>query len=194
MPIDVDHEQRMDDIARATVSVVKERGAEGVTVRAVAARLGGSTTLVTNFLPTRGDLLLNAVRFILDGWNDEMTRNLDGVSADEYFATYSRWNLSTAGDDQAYRRLLIEVVANSGSYPDAQHAIRGFSRDNHATLLDAARAAGSAAPGFAADVIHLVLRGFYLASLEDPERWGSDRTAPVIERLLALLSPQNEEP
>lgn len=193
MPIDVNHEQRMDDIARATVFVVKERGAEGVTVRAVAERLGGSTTLITNFLPTRGDLLLNAVRFIVDGWNDEMTRTLDGVSADEYFAAYSRWNLSTAGDDQAFRRLLIEVVASAGSYPDAQHAIRGFSRDNHETLLDAARAAGSASPGFAADVIHLVLRGFYLASLEDPERWGPDQMAPVIDGLLALLASRNDE-
>jgi AcrR family transcriptional regulator len=188
MPIDVDHEQRMKDIARATISVVKERGAEGVTVRAVAERLGGSTTLVTNFLPTRGDLLLNAVRFILDGWNDEMTRTLAGVPAAEYFAAYSRWNISTAGDDQAYRRLLIEVVASSGSYPVAQHAIRGFSRENHETLLEAARAADATTPEFAADVIHLVLRGFYLASLEDPERWAYERMAPIIDRLLVLVS------
>jgi AcrR family transcriptional regulator len=155
VPIEVDRAQRLEDIARATLSVVKDRGAEGVTVRAVAERLGGSTSLVTNYLPSRGDLLLNAVQFILRGWFEEMTQTLRDVSAAEYLAAYTRWNVSTAGDDQAYRRLLVEVVAYMGAHPEARDAIRGFSRENYETLLEAARVAGTTTPAFSADLIHL---------------------------------------
>jgi AcrR family transcriptional regulator len=187
VPVDVDQQRRLEDIAQATVAVVKERGAQGVTVRAVAEELGGSTTLVTNYLPTRADLLLNAVRLILAGWHEEMEQELRGISEREYFAAYSRWNCSTVGDDQAYRRLLIQVVAESRAGSDALMAIRGFSRENNEILLEAAGAGGAGDPAFVADVVHLVLRGFYLASLEDPERWTSERIVPIVERLVVRL-------
>jgi AcrR family transcriptional regulator len=185
VPVDVDQQRRLEEIGQATVAVVKERGAQGVTVRAVAEELGGSTTLVTNYLPTRADLLLNAVRMILAGWHEEMEQELHGISEREYFAAYSRWNCSTAGDDQAYRRLLIQVVAEAQPGSDALMAIRGFSRENNEILLEAAGAGGAKDPEFVADVVHLVLRGFYLTSLEDPERWTSERIVPIVERLIA---------
>ncbi|MBP2328103.1 hypothetical protein JOF56_008488 [Kibdelosporangium banguiense] len=37
-------------------------------------------------------------------------------------------------------------------------------------------------------MMHLVLRGFYVASLEDPELWNSASVTPIVERLVGLLA------
>ena len=56
MPMDVNADERIRAIALATLDVASERGSAGVTLRAVAERLGGSTTLVTNYLKSRAEL------------------------------------------------------------------------------------------------------------------------------------------
>ncbi|HJG47134.1 TetR family transcriptional regulator, partial [Corynebacterium variabile] len=61
MPREVDTSARLQRIADATLAVAREQGTRAVTLRAVAKELGGSTTLVTNYLKTRADLILNAL-------------------------------------------------------------------------------------------------------------------------------------
>ena len=48
MPREVDADQRLADIAAATLHVARDTGAQSVTIRSVARQLGGSTTLVTS--------------------------------------------------------------------------------------------------------------------------------------------------
>ena len=71
MPIDVNTQERLRAIAIATLEVAEARGADGVTMRAVAERMGGSTTLVTNYIPNRAGLLMNAVGYAFEQWQDE---------------------------------------------------------------------------------------------------------------------------
>ena len=44
-----------------------------------------------------------------------------------------------------------------------------------------------AGPAGLTAALHLVLRGYYLASVEDPERWTSERVSPIVKELVALL-------
>lgn len=71
MPAEIDRAERLDDIARAVLEIAREHGGQAVTVRAVAARLGGSTTLVTKYLPSRPALLANALRYVRENWAAE---------------------------------------------------------------------------------------------------------------------------
>jgi AcrR family transcriptional regulator len=187
MPIDVDVKQRLAEIAQATLAVVAERGADGVTLRAVAQQLNGSTTVVTNYLPTRGALLLNAIEHGIAEWAVDLQGELDGAGPADRFGVLARWAATTRGDDVILRQLFFEVLGKSGSNPTLRTALSEDSTKQHEELSEAAVQAGAPDPQFAADVVYLALRGFYLTCLENPDVWTSERVGPVIEKLLALV-------
>lgn len=188
MPIAVDVEHRLREIAEATLDIVAARGADAVTIREVASRVGGSTTLVTNYLPTRAALLLNAIEHAFGDWRRELDEVIDSTPDEHRLAAVCRWSCSTSGHDQQLRKLLVEMLARSGSSSAPSAVIRSDARSHHEVLLSAATAAGSPDPALAANALHLALRGFYLSTLEDPEQWTSKRVTPVIHRLVALLT------
>lgn len=192
MPIDVDVRERLDQIARATLAVVRSGGSEAVTIRAVARALGGSTTLVTNYLPSRTALLRNAVRYAYDSWEDDLGGALADVAPRERLGAIVDWSCGTEPDDEILRQLFIELVGRSGSDHEVADMMAQDSASQHEQLAEAAGQAGAADPAFAADVLHLLLRGFYLASIETPDAWTSERVRPVAARLVELLAAPAE--
>jgi AcrR family transcriptional regulator len=193
VPIDVKPEERLAQIAEATLRVVEKRGADGVTIRAVADEMGGSTTVVTNYIPTRTRLISNAVHHAIAEWNDELERSLaDGAPEDE-FRTLARWSSSTTGDDPIIRQLFIELLAKAGPGEELE-ALRRDGEEHREHFRVAAAAAGVADPDFAADLMHLVLRGFYLAAVEDPKHWSTERVEPVIDHLVDVLEALPAKP
>jgi AcrR family transcriptional regulator len=187
MPIDVDVNRRLAEIAQATLAVVSERGADGVTLRAVAQQMGGSTTVVTNYLPTRGALLLNAIEHGIKEWEDDLQGELEDAPPRDHFAVLAHWAATTRGDDVVLRQLFFEVLGKSGSNPALRTALSEDSTKQHQKLSETATETGAPDPQFAADVVYLALRGFYLTCLENPDVWTSERVEPVIEKLVTLL-------
>ncbi|MFD0687259.1 TetR/AcrR family transcriptional regulator [Actinomadura fibrosa] len=188
MPVEIDIAQRLATIADATLEIVAADGVDGVTIRAVARRIGGSTTLVTNYLPTREALLRNAVEHAMRSWGADLDAAVADVPARERLAAIARWACSTTGDDLVLRRLFMEILGRGAPESEAHRVLREDSRQNRGALADAAADAGAADPAFAADVLDLALRGFYVSSLEDPESWTTERVTPLIERLVRLLT------
>jgi AcrR family transcriptional regulator len=192
VPIDVDVRERLAQIARATLEVVRERGSEGVTLRAVARQLGGSTTLVTNYLPSRTALLRNAVQYAHDRWDAELSAQLDGLPDAERLDAIVAWSCGTEPEDEILRQLFVELVGRSGTDAELADLLARDSAAERDELAEAATQAGAPDPAFAADVLHLLLRGFYLASLETPGTWTSERVRPLAARLVELLRTAEE--
>ncbi|MDX6741370.1 TetR/AcrR family transcriptional regulator [Actinocorallia sp. A-T 12471] len=193
MPMEIDLTQRLATIAEATLDLVATGGIDAVSIRAVAKRIGGSTTLVTNYLPTREDLLRNAVEHALTAWDAETEGVVAGASEQERLAVMVRWACSTTGDDAVLRRLFMEILGRSEPDSDAVALLRQDARQAHDGLAAAAEAAGASDAAFTADILHLVLRGFYLSSLEDPQGWPTERIGPLVDRLVNVLltAPKN---
>ncbi|MFI6522326.1 TetR/AcrR family transcriptional regulator [Spirillospora sp. NPDC050679] len=187
MPIEVDITQRLAAIADATLDIVATSGIDGVSIRAVAKQIGGSTTLITNYLPTREALLRNAVEHAIESWGEEMEQVAEALPEKERLAATARWACTTGGNDEVLRRLFMEILGRSGRESEALQVLTADARRGRAQLVEGAELAGAADPGFAADILHLVLRGFYVSSLEDPERWNSESVTPLIDRLVRLL-------
>nr|BFE78358.1 hypothetical protein GCM10020093_009590 [Planobispora longispora] len=187
MPVEIDITQRLAAIADATLEIVATEGIDGVTIRAVARRMGGSTTLVTNYLPTREALLRNAIEHALASWDAEVGQVAGEATAGSGCPTSSAGRARPRATTRCCAGFM-EVLGRVGPESEASQVLREDSRQNRDLLADAARDAGAADAAFVADVLHLMLRGFYLSSLEDPERWTSERVAPLIERLVRLLT------
>jgi AcrR family transcriptional regulator len=181
MPIDVDAEARLDRIAEATLRVAERDGPDAITIRAVAAELGGSTTLVTNYLKSRADLLLNAVRFEQRSWSDDltMTQQRAGKDPRAQLDALIRWSTSTLPHDKAARQIWMDLVSRAPE-AGASALLREDAAEHHDRFRELVAELGADDNSPVADALYLAVRGFYFATTEDPERWTSKRAADAI--------------
>lgn len=179
MPRPVDADQRLADIADATVRVARESGAQAVTVRSVARALGGSTTLVTNYLPTRSALIMNALDRARDRWRTERV-TAGEIGAGSPLEAMLDAVLTSNADDPALRSLILEIVANASLEPQLRERLRRESADFQVELADAARVSGHRDPQLVSDILYLALRGSIIASAEDPDVWGEERLQRIL--------------
>jgi AcrR family transcriptional regulator len=192
VPIDVDVDLRLREIAEATLAVVGQGGAQGVTIRSVAASLGGSTARVTNYLPSREALLMNAIDHALRAWRADLDATLGGVTRRDRLRELARWSATTKPGDAMLRQLFFELLGRAGSESAIRAALADDGDEHREDLREAAEDAGAPDAEFMADVLHLTLRGFYLASVENPRAWTTERVTPIIERLIETLMSRRE--
>ncbi|NEB79375.1 TetR/AcrR family transcriptional regulator [Streptomyces sp. SID14478] len=188
MPIEVDEARRLDEIADATIQVARERGVRSVTIRAVAGQLGGSTAMVTNYVASRAALMINAMRRAEAEWGREMARALEGVEGEDRLRAAVRWMCTTERDDEVLRRLMMEIAsAGPGAGAEVEEVRRATSRRGHEELGALAGEGGLAGGELSGDVLHLLLRGYWLSTLEDPESWTAERGERAILAVVDLL-------
>ena len=187
MPIEVDTTERLTQLAEATLRVVEREGIGAITIRAVAAELGGSTAVVTNYLATRSDLLLNVIRHAQRGWRDDMTRAVEGLRGADLVRGLATWSCTTVGHDHAVRQLWLDMAAKAENGGAAHAALQEDAREHCEWLREAFEEAGAPDPDVAANLLYLTLRGFYFAGVEDPERWSPEHVKELVTRLCDLL-------
>lgn len=189
MPIDVDEVQRRKAIAKATLAVAARDGARAVTIRAVAKELGGSTAMVTNYVPTRIALITNAVDAAESRWRTDLDTHVGELQGEERLRATVAWNLTTDPDDLLLRQLWVEMLSSVGI--DTDSAGQPETREPHASrreLRDAAADAGVPDPELAADILFLLVRGYFISTVEDPELWTTDRAAEVAGAVVDMLA------
>lgn len=187
MPRDIDRETRLQDIADATIRVARASGSHAVTIRAVARELGGSTTLVTNYLPSRAALILNVLDRASARWRGEYESSAAGLGPEQRFEALVSWEPEPDETEPVLRALILEIVANAEVEPTLRDALRRESAAYRDVLRQAAAEAGFADPGLAAELGYLLLRGAYFANAEDPAHWTTRRTREVALAALRAL-------
>lgn len=196
MPIDVDTDERLADIARATVEVARERGTRAVTLRAVAERLERSTAYITNFVPSRAHLMANALDHARTQWDVERREHLGDLVGVERLAALTRWMCSSSPEENVLRSLWIEVIADvRGANRHAYEVVRGVTDATYGKFLDGAGhvAANDGGPvdhetaGHIADILYLYCRGYEVKAVEDPTVWTDERVQASLELLLRTL-------
>ncbi|MEV7239140.1 TetR/AcrR family transcriptional regulator [Streptomyces sp. NPDC051020] len=187
MPIDVDETQRLQEIAAATVRVAEESGPRSVTIRAVAKELGGSTAVITNYLPSRAALMFNAFQVNQRLWQDDLEQHVHGLTGIPRLRALVEWHCTSTGDDDVLRRLWVEMLAIAQTLPaDLTASAHAQARDAYATIAGA-MADADLTDTVATDVLFLIIRGFFVATIEDPASWPPERAAAAALRALELL-------
>lgn len=188
MPRDVDRNQRLADIAEATIRVARRSGPGAVTIRAVAKEMGGSTTLITNYLPSRSALIINALDHGQSRWSGGLETVLRDVEPRNRMDAVMDWysTPSDLEDDPVLRSFILEIVASSTSEPELTASLRAEAAQFRTVVADAARDSGYTDPDMAADAIYLAMRGAMIASVEDPHLW--EDTHHLTETISWMLS------
>lgn len=195
MPIEVDAEERLADIARATVEIAREQGTGAITLRAVAARLDRSTAYITNFVPSRAHLMANALEHARAQWDAERAAHLGELVGVERLAALTRWMCSSSPEENVLRSLWIEVIADvRGANRRAYEVVRGVTDATYGKFLAGAgciTAGGEPVDrveaAHIADILYLYCRGYEVKAVEDPESWTDERVQASLEVLLAAL-------
>lgn len=186
MPIEVDSAERLAQIAEATIRVAALEGPSATTIRRVAAELGGSHSMVTNYAATRSELLVNAIRHAQEGWRRDMEAHLAGREGADRLRALALWSCTTVDHDRAVRQLWL-ALAGLSEDSDALEVLRTDAVAHRAMLAAALRDAEVEFAENGADILYFALRGFYFLSVEDPDRWTDERAAETIGRLTEQL-------
>jgi AcrR family transcriptional regulator len=72
-------EERREQMLRAALEVIVERGFPETRIADVAERAGASPALVIYYFKTKDQLLTEAIRYAEDGWYDAGRRRLSGI-------------------------------------------------------------------------------------------------------------------
>lgn len=190
MPREIDTDRRLADIADATLQVARETGAQSVTIRSVAGRLGGSTTLVTNYLPTRAALIMNALDRGRDRWLEERDAAVAAHPAAERLTTLMEWSLSSTAEDAALRTLIFEIATNPDIEPELRAALQRESAEFREYVERTAADAGFADPAHVAELLYVVVRGCYLSMMEDDRHWSQARIIALVNAVISSLPRQ----
>lgn len=184
MPRYVDAQERLVDIATATIKVARESGSQAVTIRAVADALDGSTKLVTNYLSTRAELLANALNLAVVRWEAELETELENVPERDQFHAMIHWLVSFQPEDQILHAFTMEIAANGNLETELTDSLRRESLKFREALRDVADAAGFESPDMTAEIVYLLVRGAYFSNLEDGVFWHSGHLEKVIFTVL----------
>jgi AcrR family transcriptional regulator len=189
MPIQVDVDQRRADVAEATFRVAARDGLRAVTLRSVAAALGASTTVITNYLPSRADLLLNAIDQIGEEWLAEL-RQITATSHGETALRRVMLDAVTWDDQERLRNhFWVAVLAAPVRTAEIDERLAAGSEAVRAILEGLLTECGHRDPASAADVLFLVAQGVFVSVVEAEDDWPPERArrtaAAAVDAVLA---------
>jgi len=169
MPIQVDVTQRRADVADATFRVAARDGLAAVTLRSVAAEMGVSTTTITNYLPTRADLLINAVDRMTDEWLAELDAARTGRRPEEALRAVMREAVSWDQDELVRSQFWVAVLATQS--PQIRRQVGEVEDAVREVLVKLVDECGHPEAEAAADQLFLFAQGSFASIVEAPRRW-----------------------
>jgi len=189
MPRYVNHEDRRREITLATMQLLAEAGPRGVTVRAVAARMGGSSTIVTHYFRSRQALLDSLATEALALWEEQLA-GLEAVGADPRTRLRILLQWLVPGNEQALteERARINLLGEVGARARTQalfdawdRSMRSLLRDHLKDLLAEDRV------DEAVELLRALTNGISLSVVEHPDQWPKERQFAVLDQALGLL-------
>jgi AcrR family transcriptional regulator len=190
MPRFVDHDVRKRDIVRATLEVLAESGTGGLSFRAVAARLGGSTTLVTHYFPNQDALLTEVASYSLELWADEIDAlDRQGATPGDRLQNLLVWLMPVTPvglmQERARINLLSSELLGEGHRTALEEwdvRIRSVLRNHLEELVPHDQVDRTV------ELLRVTISGVVLTVIEHPSLWPVERQLAIVEHLMQLLA------
>jgi len=180
-------EERRRQLLHATLDLIRERGVEAVTHRAVGERADVPLGSVTYYFPTKDALLREA----LECWVSEEVARLEAVAAALERAHLSpeegaaRWSELLRGNDPA-QVAQFELYLQAARIPELREAAAAAFAAYERVAAAALRAAGLAEPERAAALFVALADGMGLRRLAEPG--AAERFEGALAELFSLVA------
>lgn len=193
VPKIVDHERRRHELGRAVWRVIRERGVERVSVRAVAQESGWSAGALRYYFASQSELLAFAMRLVID----RVAERIDGLGPFDGVRPHIEALLGQVLPLNEERLAEFEVWFAFTGRALADPDLRGLLADSHAALRGLCLSAVLelvADPAAEIDVeleaerLHALVDGISLHAVMQPESMPPERVRTILARHLDGLT------
>ncbi|WP_216206211.1 TetR/AcrR family transcriptional regulator [Amycolatopsis aidingensis] len=187
MPRQIDHAARREAVSDAVLAIAADHGFTAVTIRAVAERVGASTSVVTHYVAGRDELLRRAVRREIATRKAQAETAVAGLSGASGVRTLVRWAVAEL-DDQVRRFWL--ALLTTPSEPVLRTELDEFNAWWDALVRGFVAESGVPDPDVVADTLDVVVDGMIIARFEEPGPVDTSRRDRVLDRVWTALGLQ----
>ena len=189
MPRHVDHEARRAAITDAVLDLVADGGTAAVNFRAIAKRLGGSTTMVTHYYRTQQELINDVAQRSAEGWHVELAQ-LEGkaTTSAERLAILLVWLLPTSRDglrdERARINLLSSQIVGRGHRPAFtawDETVRSILREHVKQLVAGDRVDA------VVETLRITTNGIVLSVVERHHKWTRQHQLGALQSVVDVL-------
>jgi len=189
MPRYVNPEERKAAIISAMVDALAEGGFPTFTLRSLAKRMGGSSTLITHYFPNRDALIGALLESVLVDADNKREELLQIDDPHERLHAVLEFFLPADAESLALERVRVALVAHR----DAEPALRDFFDKLEPGMRGLMRAAleeivePKELDGMV-DVLRAWTSGIALSAVEHPEIWTAERQTAALDRFVSSMS------
>ncbi|MFD4351138.1 TetR/AcrR family transcriptional regulator [Nocardia sp. NPDC058518] len=187
MPRHVDTAARLVAVGDAVLSLAVEQGFGAVTIRAVADRIGASTSVVTHYVGGRDNMLRLAIRRQIDLRRAEGEAVLDEVKGAAGLRALVEWAVLSP-DEQTHRVWLALVLGSRGD-PVLRAELDLFNDwwDGRVRRLLADTGITEPDIDAACDVLDVMVDGLVLTGFDEGHPWSPPRRKRALTALWKAL-------
>ncbi|MDL9946237.1 TetR family transcriptional regulator [Gordonia sp. ABSL11-1] len=186
MPRQIDHDARRATIDAAVITIAAESGFAAVTIRAVAQRIGSSTSAVTHYVSSREELLGNAVRREVDARLDEADAAIGERTGNPALRALVEWAMFGAAESG--RRFWLAAVLGAEHQPVLRAELERFTVWWDARVRALLTQAGVEDPQAASDVLNVVIDGLVVSSFYGGSPWVDQRREGLLDTVWRALA------
>ncbi|MCO1656500.1 TetR/AcrR family transcriptional regulator [Pseudonocardia humida] len=169
----------------AVLAIAADRGFTAVTIRAVAERVGGSTSAVTHYIAGRDELLRHAVQREIATRKTEAEAAVTGLSGAAGLQALVRWAAADLNDQ--VRRFWLALLIAAPAEPVLRAELDGFNRWWDTLMRGFVAESGVPDPDVVTDTLDVVVNGMIIARLEESGPVDPARRDRVLDRVWAAL-------
>ncbi|MBL1073543.1 TetR/AcrR family transcriptional regulator [Nocardia sp. 2] len=192
MPRQVDTAARLAEISDAVVSLAVDEGFRAVTIRAVAARIGASTSAVTHYVGSREELIRGVVRRETEARRADAEAAVARAGGDAGLRALIEWAV-LAPDERAHR-FWLALVLGARTEPEVRAELDAFNDWWDTRVRKLVRRAGIPDVQAAVDLLDVVVDGLVLTGFDEGEPWSPGRRRRVLESVWRTLGFIDGEP
>lgn len=189
MPKQVDAAIRREEILSAAYEILEEEGLAGLSFRAVAARMGGSATLVTHYYASRQALVEDLTAFSLNRWRADLQALETGIDDPaERLRILLEWLVPVNPEGLREERARLNLLANDQHDSETQAMLRKWDQDGrNAVRRHLQPLIVKENLEDAVEILTLTIYGISLSAVQSPSEWPRRRQLRALEIQLSLL-------
>lgn len=185
MPRRVNAADRLVLIHDAVIAITLESGFAAVTIRAVAQRIGTSTSAVTHYVESRDELLRSAVRQEIARQQEAAASAIAGLEDRAALRAFIEW--AVVHRDEHSHRLWLALVLGAATDPVLRAELDRFNAWWLTQVQRQIADIGPPQPELAVDLLNILVDGLIVSAFDAGQPWPARRRARILDAIWAAI-------
>jgi AcrR family transcriptional regulator len=181
MPRHVNPADRLALIHDAVMAIAVESGFAAVTIRAVAQRIGASTSAVTHYVASRDDLLREAIHQEITRQQATAERAIEGLEGRAALRAFIEW--AVVHRDENTQRLWLALVLGAATEPVLRAELDRFNAWWMTQIQRWIVKIAPPEPERIVDLLNVFVDGLVVTAFDAGQPWPADRRARLLDTL-----------